>query len=145
MPMNIVVRGYAIPLGKIGLVLFVGVLIGGTHLSVHSLAAYKEGVKQGLRTEITRFQRTNQEREEAIGHISRAARQRFEWEGIVRLPAETITPYQVAGENNKHLYPQTGNKQSKEGWGKGAEENGWYRLLVDNVSKSLSPKGGNRK
>ena len=140
-PRSVVVRGYAIPVARVVLGVLVGVAIGGAHLSVHSLAAYKEGVKQGLRTEIARLERVNYEREKEVERASRAALERFVWEGASRLPVETITAYRPDKEDEVQAResdpgpPSSGGAASEGG-------NGWYRRLVWKVKEVISFKGG---
>lgn len=143
-PMSVVVRGYAIPLVRIGLVVLVGVTMGATHLSVHSVAVYKEGMKQGLRTEILRLQRANSQREEVVERTARATREQYEWEGAVRLPVETVTVYQAATGADKRPSASTSYEGRLGGGERGEVEDGWYWRLAGKVKEALSPKRGKR-
>lgn len=140
-PRSVVVRGYAIPVGRVVLGVLIGVAIGGAHLSVHSLAAYKEGVKQGLRTEIGRLERENYEKEKEVERAARTALERFEWEGASRLPVEGITAYEPDKQDG--VQAQGSSAGLPPGGGLASEANdGWYRSLVWKVKEVISFKGG---
>jgi hypothetical protein len=142
--MSVVVRGHAISLGRIGIGVLVGVALGLTHLSVHSQAAYKEGIKQGLRVEISRLQRSNLEREREVDAAARLALQRFDWAGAVRVPVEMVTRYSPPPATAEGAPVHVVNGQAARG-GAAEAEAGWYWQLEDRVRELLSVEGGSRR
>lgn len=141
----IAVRGYTVPLERIGLTLLAMVIVGSIHLSVCSLAAFKEGEKQALRSGILRLQRTSREREEAVELAARKALGLYQMKGMVRLPVETITvPRAGKGGGQDRRMVTTGGGTSARGEGKDRRNVSWYWKIEEGMEKAMSRKGEGR-
>jgi hypothetical protein len=132
-PMVIMLGGFVIPLRRVVIAVLLGVTVASSHLSVCSLAAYKEGKKQGLRSEISRLQWANRERERELDHMAWTIAQRGGTEGLVRLPVDTIA---IQGEA-----VDSGRAKGLIGANNHQGQEGIERRLADGLKAIIAPKG----